>query len=282
MNHDAPTIVRRHFPISSRGEGAMLAGLEVGDPSRALDVLFLHANGFNANTYRAVLAPLTELRILAIDLRGHGHSAHWGDVSDWYAFRDDILALLPQIVTRPVVLAGHSMGGATALLTAAARPEIARSLALFDPVMPSQAVLAARRPGMSNPMAEGALRRRNSFESREEAFARMAGRGIFATWPDVALRDYLADGLRESRAGGFELSCAPTTEAANFNAFGYDPLAAIAELRCPVTILRAEQASTCTIEPHPKLDIITIPGTTHFLPIERADLVQQSLRSACR
>lgn len=283
MTGAAIDAARRWFDLPSRGAGARLAGLAFGDTGRPLDVLFLHANGFNARTYRAVLSDLPELHVLAIDLRGHGRSAGWPDVTSWYDLRDDILALLPQVTARPVVLAGHSMGGATALLAAAARPDLTRALALFDPVLPSQSALAMRgESGATNPLAEGALRRRNAFASREEAFGRMVGRGIFATWPQVALRDYLADGLREDGTGGYVLSCAPTSEAANFAAFGYDPLVAIAALRAPATVLRAASGSTCTIEEHPALTIDTIAGTTHFLPLERPDLVRRTLRAACR
>ncbi len=38
-----------------------------------LDLIFLHATGFNAETYRPLLAPLSENHhIVAIDQRGHG------------------------------------------------------------------------------------------------------------------------------------------------------------------------------------------------------------------
>src|SRR5690606_25323887 len=35
-----------------------VAGLEWGDPSRPVDLVFLHANGFNARTMRTLLAPM--------------------------------------------------------------------------------------------------------------------------------------------------------------------------------------------------------------------------------
>jgi surface antigen len=53
--------------------GGAIAALEFGPADRPLDVLFLHANGFNAGTYADILAPLGDrLRILAVDQRGHG------------------------------------------------------------------------------------------------------------------------------------------------------------------------------------------------------------------
>lgn len=291
MITDDVSITRRSFELPARGKGAKLAGLAFGDTARPLDVLFIHANGFNAGTYRGVLEPLTDLHILAIDLRGHGRSALWsnpGEPHSWYHHRDDVLALLPQVADHPVVIAGHSMGGATALLTAAARPDLVRALALFDPVVPSPEALALKRAGgLTNPMAESALRRRNHFTSREDAFGRFVGRGIFATWPDSAVRDYLSDGLRPAAQGGLELSCTPEWEAANFAAFGYNPYAAFAQLRVSATILRAETGSTCSITDANTLPatadhrLATIAGSTHFLPLERADLVRTTLYALC-
>ena len=50
-----------------------MAFLDFGAADRAVDAVFVHANGFNALTYRQILAPLTShYRILAIDQRGHG------------------------------------------------------------------------------------------------------------------------------------------------------------------------------------------------------------------
>jgi len=61
----------RMIDLPSRG-GAM-AALEFGPRDRPVDVIFSHANGFNGRTYHSILAPLGDtLRILAIDLRGHG------------------------------------------------------------------------------------------------------------------------------------------------------------------------------------------------------------------
>ena len=61
----------RRIDLPSRG-GAV-AALEFGAAERPVDLVFVHANGFNARTYRSILAPLADgWRILAVDQRGHG------------------------------------------------------------------------------------------------------------------------------------------------------------------------------------------------------------------
>eukprot|EP01036_Dinobryon_divergens_P000470 gene470-594_t len=204
--------------------GGEMAVLDFGPVDRPADIVFSHANGFNARTYRSILAPLADtLRILAIDLRGHGDSRLAADPAgrtDWSDFRDDLLALLPLEASRPVVLAGHSMGGTSSLLAAASDAEQVRSLVLFDPVF-SDAARAAQVGG-TNPLAEGADRRRATFPDKAAALAAYTGRGGFRTWAPEQVADYVEGGFRATDDGQVTLMCAPAWEASNFRTHGSD------------------------------------------------------------
>ena len=64
---------RLSLPVSNRWGDGPMSVLDFGDAKRPVDLVFVHANGFNAMTYRTLLAPLSgSLRIWAPDLRGHG------------------------------------------------------------------------------------------------------------------------------------------------------------------------------------------------------------------
>ncbi|HYG26868.1 MAG TPA: alpha/beta hydrolase, partial [Caulobacteraceae bacterium] len=66
---------RRFIAIESRAGAGEMSALDFGPADRPFDIVFLHANGFNALTYRSLLGPLSAgLRILAVDQRGHGES----------------------------------------------------------------------------------------------------------------------------------------------------------------------------------------------------------------
>lgn len=70
---------------------------------------------------------------LRFDYFGHGISSGdfaSGTISQW---RDDVLAVLDQLTSGPVVLIGSSMGGWLACLAALARPERVASLVLIAP-----------------------------------------------------------------------------------------------------------------------------------------------------
>lgn len=278
----------RRFPLPSRG--GEMAGLAFGPADRPLDLIFVHANGFNARTYRTILSPLAErFHILAVDLRGHGATrlpTQTEGRAGWKAFRDDLLALLPFVAAGPVVMAGHSMGGTSSLLAAAAQPGAVRALVLFDPVLMPEAGAADPAAIAQSPMVQGALRRRPGFSSRAEALAAYAGRGAFRTWSQDQLADYVADGFQAVDGGGVTLSCAPAWEASNFASYDPDAFDALLATPCPTRILRAEIGSTCRVDAHLErltaagVAVETIAGASHFLPMERPDLVREALTQA--
>jgi len=288
---------RRFIAIDSRAGPGEMAALDFGPLDRPFDVVFLHANGFNALTYRSILGPLSAgLRVLAVDQRGHGASRLKAEAEgrrSWKDFRDDLVALIDALDQAPVVLSGHSMGGTVSLLAAALRPKAVSSLVLFDPVMmPPLVALYAHAPWTSGrlwkrmPIAQGALRRRAVFDSREAAFAAYKGRGAFKSWPDAVVADYVAGGFVDAPDGKVTLACTPQWEASSFAAQGHNPWSALRRIKAPVRILKAQMHSTCRGSPaelkrrSPALRIETVPGSSHFLPMERPDLVRDALMDA--
>jgi pimeloyl-ACP methyl ester carboxylesterase len=275
--------------VSLADRGGEMAFLDFGPAERPVDVVFSHANGFNARTYRSILAPLAaEMRILAIDLRGHGATTLPTVIEGrdgWAEFRGDLLAFLAAETHGPVVLAGHSMGGTSSLLAAAAEPERVQRLVLLDPVIFPTAADPAEVH--ESPLVQGALRRRATFASRQAALEAYTGRGAFKTWSREQIADYVAGGFRDTPDGEVTLACTPEWEASNFRTHNYDPYAAFRDSRCAIDIRRAEIASTCRIEGHEaelaatgRITVETVPGTSHFLPMERPDVVAAALRAA--
>jgi pimeloyl-ACP methyl ester carboxylesterase len=274
-----------------------MAALDFGDERRPVDVVFLHATGFNAMTYRSILAPLSPgLRILAVDQRGHGASrlpAEPLKLRSWKPYRDDLLALLSALAGPPPVLAGHSMGGTVSLLAAAARPAAVSGLVLFDPVVLNRwQTIAALLPGGSkamkrSPLALGAAKRRSVFDSVEAVFAAYKGRGAFKTWSDIMLADYVAGGFLERPDGKVQLACDPLMEAAIFANHGHNAWAAAARVKAPFRVFKAEHGSTCKIGSgeaffagNRRSSLSTVAGSTHFLPMERPDVVRDALLDA--
>jgi pimeloyl-ACP methyl ester carboxylesterase len=269
-----------------------MAGLEFGPKERPVDIVWSHANGFNARTYRRILAAVGETRrVLAIDLRGHGGStlpARLQGRESWQEFADDLLALLAALDVRDVVLAGHSLGATTSLLAAVSDAAPVRKLILFEPVLLAPPHVSGGVPaGRADPsrLEQGALKRRRAFGSRLEVEASYRGRGAFRTWPDDMLSDYIADGFHDCPDGSVTLACTPEWEASNF---GLSRGIGAADLidRCPLEtlIFRGASDSTCELDRPDgaigQIAIRSVPETSHFLPMERPDLVASILAQA--
>lgn len=247
---------------------------------------FAHANGFNAGTYRRLLAPLAEgFHVFACDQRGHGFStlpATPGLASGWTIFRDDLVALLDRLDTGPVILAGHSMGATASLLAAAAAPDRVRALVLFEPVLVAPSPHAGSNPGPD--LASRALKRRRDFSSFEEALVAFRGRGIFKSWAEGMLEDYLRGGLVSAPDGTVTLACAPEWEAACFRETPLHVARIATQVRCPIAIVHGEIASTSlageiatVVSARPATRVVSIEGTSHFLPMERPDIVREEI-----
>jgi pimeloyl-ACP methyl ester carboxylesterase len=284
---------RLSVPIENRWGAGRMAVMDFGDPKRPVDLIFSHANGFNAATYRSLLSPLSaSLRIWAPDLRGHGGSdlpVFARPKTSWLDHRDDLLALIATLDGPPVVLAGHSMGGTASLLAAAERPDRVSSLVLFDPVIwKRSAVLAfnlpfAHRFMTAIPIAKATLRRRNLFESREQALAAYRGRGAFKGWPDMVLADYLSEGLVETPEG-LSLTATPAWEAANYASQAHNPWRALRRYPGPIRILKAEHGALTSVPVAPRgrsnLSVEVVSDGGHLFPMTHADIARDALFEA--
>lgn len=273
--------------ISISTPAGPVSALQDGSGSR---LHFAHATGMNAQLYEAVLAPLADQFAITIsDARGHGHTGLDRDpahLDSWDDFAADLGRLLDVIDAGSAwILAGHSMGATVSLLAAAILPERVAGLVLLDPPMLPFDLAREVRAGaiIPNPMADQAARRRGMFPSRAEAGAAYQGRGVFRTWSDADLNAYLDGGLLETDEG-VELACAPAFESATFRAVSPCVEPALAQVRCPFVLLAGEEGSTvgdtelAAFLAHPQcLSAERIPGTTHFLPLERPEQVRAAI-----
>jgi pimeloyl-ACP methyl ester carboxylesterase len=283
---------QRRVALQTPNGAGEMAYFDYGPQDRAPDLVFLHANGFNARAYRTILAPLAaSLRILTPDQRGHGATRLPTDHprTSWLDLKDDLIAFLVAMDIGRVALSGHSMGGTASLFTAAEVPERVRALALLDPViMPPGGPVAPSPDAMRvSPMVAGALKRRRSFPSHAAAVEAYRGRGAFRTWTEAMLEDYVAAGFAAGADGGVELACTPEWEVSNYVNQAHDSWAAFEASRCPIRILRAETDSPGRIDAGldrlaatGRIQVDTIPGTTHFLPMERPELVRETIEWA--
>lgn len=279
-------------PLEPSGTGTTPDGVNVcyydlgGDGP---DLLLAHATGFCA----AVLAPMAALlrdrfHCVALDLRAHGRSDRRADGDfGWGGFAADVLAIVDHLGLDSPSGFGHSCGGAALLLAEEARPGTFGALYCYEPVVyPDDSPLA---PSLdSNPLSPGALRRRSSFTSRDEALDNFSAKAPFdRIRPDV-LPTYVDNGFAPDADGGISLRCRREDEAQIYaHGFSHDAFAHLSRIRCPVTL--ACGADTDAFGPDflrslsARLTLsrtLVLPGLGHFGPLEDPDAVALSVSTS--
>lgn len=112
---------------------ARVYGPEDGEP-----VLALHGWLDNAMTFDLLAPQLQGLRIVAIDMAGHGHSGHRAPVAGYqlWDYALDALMATQELGWEKFSLLGHSLGGIISVMIAAAVPERITRVALIDGIVP--------------------------------------------------------------------------------------------------------------------------------------------------
>lgn len=103
-------------------------------PSGPARVLTIHGVTEHGRIWHRLAHHLPEIPIAAPDLLGHGRSP-WAAPWTIDANVSALAALLDNQGDGPVVLVGHSFGGAVAMHLAAARPDQVAALVLLDPAV---------------------------------------------------------------------------------------------------------------------------------------------------
>ncbi len=118
------------------GQG-IIAGLAWG-PEPATPVLALHGWLDNAASFEPLAQYLPDVRLVALDFPGHGHS-DWRPGTLWYHYIDyvwDVILAVDQLGWQRFHLLGHSLGAAVATAVAAACPERVMDLSLIEAIGP--------------------------------------------------------------------------------------------------------------------------------------------------
>lgn len=233
------------------------------------------ANGFVPQTYLPMFQDfMGDYQIVSLPPR-----ALWGDGEPpklslditWMQVADDIIAGIEKFGLRDIIAIGHSFGAVASFFAAIKKPKYFKALIMLDPViLPlhfAQQLIAMQAKGQATPfpLAEGARRRRNNFDSLEDVFRRFREKSIFADWSDDVLRLYVEHGTIEQADGSRQLAWSGDWEAfyySSYHAEIWDEIVKLKDLDIPILIIAGGDTDTYSDMAQEKVREL-VPDATH-------------------
>jgi pimeloyl-ACP methyl ester carboxylesterase len=214
---------------------------QLGKPA----LLLLHGFQSNAHTWDTFSAAMAETyHVLALDQRGHGDTT-WAPGGDYTpeAFIGDIVSFIDTLNLAPILIVGHSMGGAHAAAVAANYPARVRKIVIVDTLAelpPAILAMFAQQPETNEPPPP------ETFATFEEVVAN--GMAQYPLTPEAELRHANYHNLFRGPDGKWRWRWDPLllvrrrsrTQGA---LYGY-----LQCLQCPALLIRGQKSPLLTAE----------------------------------
>ncbi|MEO7245680.1 MAG: alpha/beta hydrolase [Rubrivivax sp.] len=214
-------------------------------------LLFAHANGFPAGSYRVLFDAWQAAGWQVLAPPMVGHDARYPVSSNWPHLRDELVDHWRiHAATRPVWLVGHSLGGFLSLLAACHQPAMACGVVLLDApiiggwrahsvrVMKASGLIGRASPGKAS------RRRRTHWDSAAAVYAHFAAKPVFARWDPRVLHDYVDAGTLPDPDGGMRLGFDRNIETQIYDSLPhhFDALLRRHPPQCPVAFIGGRQS----------------------------------------
>jgi pimeloyl-ACP methyl ester carboxylesterase len=253
-------------------DGVRLAVHELGNPEPgARPLLLCHATGFHGRVWTALADELPHRRCLALDFRGYGDSTEQDGPLSWHGFGQDVLAVVAALEIGPVQAVGHSKGGAAILLAEEARPGTIERAVCFEPIV-FPPMEGERGP---NHLAEITKRRREAFDSFDDAIANFSAKPPLGSLRRDVLEDYVRHGFTEQADGSIRLKARREHESGTYETGAtHDGFAHLGEVTCPVLVAHGgdaegpAQIAPLVADALPHGELRRFPQLGHFGPLE--------------
>jgi pimeloyl-ACP methyl ester carboxylesterase len=219
-------------------------------PCTIRTIVFSHANGFPAGTYRSLFEAWREAGFTVHAVARFGHDARFPVTNNWPHLREQLVQFIEREAGGPVYLVGHSLGGYLSLMAAARRPDLATGVVLLDSPLVSgwkaRALQFAKATGLGERFSPGHVskRRRQHWPSVDAAYQHFAAKPVFARWASGVLHDYLAAGL-EPHGKEQRLAFDREIETAIYNNLPHHlaRLLRVHPLQCPLAFVRGTESA---------------------------------------
>lgn len=252
------------------------------NPAGRITVILLHGNSANAWWWEPVARLMPQdLRILALDQRGHGDS-EWVRPASYSPLDNarDIAAFSAHVShpeahrgDKPIVV-GHSMGGLSALAFARHHGELARAVVAIDAALTS----SKGRDRYLRRLKALPLVTYPDLETAQARFRLMPDEGGIA--PEI-LREIAHKSLARTDDGRWTLKF---DRESFFGSDGIDALETIKAIAIPTLLIRAElsrimtaEAAAAARDSNPQVRIVEIAAAHHHVILENPQAVASIL-----
>jgi pimeloyl-ACP methyl ester carboxylesterase len=253
---------------------------------------FASANGFPPGSYRKLIQTLTpRTHVVSVESRWLVPGMPPRSMRDWEDLADDLAGALLAKGLSGVVGVGHSMGGVVTMLAAVKHSGLFRGVVMLDPVLFTGArALSIQALGLFGlrgrvPPASLAYRRREHWNSREEAATSYRKKALFRHFDPDCFQDYLTHGFTDVPGGGVRLTMPTAWEARMFETAPHSPWRRLREVKVPMLVLRAKDSDTLSPEAlarvrrtRPEIHTEEMPGT-HLFPLEQPEACGRRLHA---
>lgn len=250
---------------------ARVYGPEDGQP-----VLALHGWLDNAMTFELLAPKLEGLRIVAIDMAGHGYSGRRAPGAGYqlWDYAADALMAAQELGWTKFSILGHSLGGIIAVLLAGAVPERITRLALIDGLVPDtgEAAQSPKKLGEALLAQLDLPNKSKTVYSSVDQAVQARKRGLVAVSQLAA--ELLASRGLSPVAGGYSWNTDQRlTLPSPLRLTATHALAFVQALQCPTALVLAEQGLLLTVPEFvhflegvdiPHLDVQRLPGGHHL------------------
>jgi pimeloyl-ACP methyl ester carboxylesterase len=239
------------------------------NPEASRRVILLHGNSANAWWWQWVADALPkDLRLLALDQRGHGDS-EWVKPPAYkpYDYAADLANFIrEQVPDRHPVVVGHSMGGVVTLAFASRYAELARGVIVID-----TAVVSTRgRDRFLHRLKALPTVVYPDLETAKARFRLMPNEGEIPQQRVLAIAE---KSLMPAESGGFTLKF---DRESFFGGDGLQVMDTIRALQLPTLLVRAEKSRIMTQESseaaaasNPHVRLVVIPDAHHHVILEK-------------
>jgi pimeloyl-ACP methyl ester carboxylesterase len=278
-----------HFYFSQR---LRLHYVDWGNENAPTAVL-VHGGRDHARNWDWVARELRhEFHLVAPDLRGHGDSA-WA-IGGMYAIADfvlDIANLIDGLGPAPVVLIGHSLGGAVSLMYTGIYPERVSKLVAIEGLGPPPAMLAKLRDRQPEQrmrewieqVRQLGARQPRRYESFEAAAKRMREENSFLS--DEQAKHLTIHSVNRNEDGTWSWKFDNYVRSFAPYRFDVDDMRALwSRIECPTLLVRganswaSDPEKDGRIEPFQNARLATIPDAGHWVHHDQLDAFVGALR----